>query len=413
MLGSEGMKTDIHLRSLVFLAAVGIAMAPHPGRAAVTGFELNGLEGVGDGCDFPERFGGSLGASSHVVNIQDCNEFLTCTVVAEWSLGQEPASGSSWAVKMSEPGGACVVTDFTTLGTGCQDVLTVPQTTLAASTNIEFSFAYSDLVGGPCSVGKDRATNVSIIVLEGTQYTANTITFEVDLKAPLAPVLEEAEEGDGNLKISWTDSENGNEVGIKYRVYYAQQKFDQATKNDFRKSDEITGNSYQIKNLENGVEYWFAVVAIDENDNESPLSALGSASPVPVLDFFEAYRAGPEVGKEKGGYCFIATAAYGSYMADEVWTLRVFRDRFLLTSAPGRWFVATYYALSPPLADFIARHETLRVLTRAALWPVVTVAGWATGLPAGFGFAVPLGLVLMMVAMVLATRVAVRAWRRS
>lgn len=60
--------------------------------------------------------------------------------------------------------------------------------------------------------------------------------------------------------------------------------------------------------------------------------------------------------RKKG--CYIATAVYGSYDAPEVMTLRRFRDETLRNSAFGRWFIRTYYRLSPPVAKRLknARH---------------------------------------------------------
>ncbi len=72
-----------------------------------------------------------------------------------------------------------------------------------------------------------------------------------------------------------------------------------------------------------------------------------------------------------GGGCFIATAAWGSYLHPKVALLREFRDQYLLSNGPGRLFVRTYYTLSPPIADFIAKHESLRAVTRWMLTPLV------------------------------------------
>lgn len=96
-----------------------------------------------------------------------------------------------------------------------------------------------------------------------------------------------------------------------------------------------------------------------------------------------------------GGGCFIATAAYGSYLHPKVQVLRDFRDRFLLTNGPGRLFVRAYYATSPPVADFISRHAGLRALTRFALTPVVL--GVAYPLLMLLGFVCAGGFVLVAV----------------
>ncbi len=71
------------------------------------------------------------------------------------------------------------------------------------------------------------------------------------------------------------------------------------------------------------------------------------------------------------GHCFIATAAYGSYLDPHVAILRDFRDKYLFTSNVGRAFVRCYYRFSPPFARIIGGHQALRLATRLFLTPLV------------------------------------------
>ena len=50
------------------------------------------------------------------------------------------------------------------------------------------------------------------------------------------------------------------------------------------------------------------------------------------------------------------------------------RDRFLVTNAVGRAFVHLYYTYSPPIADIIANHNSLKIAVRIGLLPLVGVS---------------------------------------
>ena len=76
----------------------------------------------------------------------------------------------------------------------------------------------------------------------------------------------------------------------------------------------------------------------------------------------------------EGNGCFIATSAYGSSMEPHVKILRDFRDRFLIGNTVGKIFVHLYYTYSPPIADFIAKHDSLKAIVRIALLPIVALS---------------------------------------
>jgi hypothetical protein len=74
------------------------------------------------------------------------------------------------------------------------------------------------------------------------------------------------------------------------------------------------------------------------------------------------------------GPCFIATAAYGTPMAEEIQILRDFRDEYLLTNPVGSTLVDIYYRVSPPIAEFITEHPSLKPIVRAGLAPAVAMS---------------------------------------
>lgn len=69
--------------------------------------------------------------------------------------------------------------------------------------------------------------------------------------------------------------------------------------------------------------------------------------------------------------CFIATAAFGSKFTWPVTLLRDFRDQYLLTNSWGTAFVSFYYQHSPPIATIISSNQTLKMMVRVLLAPLV------------------------------------------
>lgn len=195
------------------------------------------------------------------------------------------------------------------------------------------------------------------------------------------------------LIVSWTPVA----AATGYLVYYSSTSFDASSLPANPISVAGTLSSASISNLSNGTPYFVAVAALAQvrffaavtavidtsiasspgSSNESAYSqevgtTIGSqqqgALSAIASDFPEAAAPFPNL-KSEG--CFIATAAYGFYSAPQVQALRDFRDRFLLTNAPGRAFVAWYYRYGPLGAHFINLHPWLKAPVRLALLPLI------------------------------------------
>ncbi len=111
-----------------------------------------------------------------------------------------------------------------------------------------------------------------------------------------------------------------------------------------------------IKELLPRTAYTIAVRAFDECRNVGAITVFHLETPRPEPGTVDA--------------CFVATAAYGSLLANEVSSLRAFRDAALRSNLPGEIAVESYYTFGPLLARTIAPSETLRRAARAALQPL-------------------------------------------
>lgn len=197
--------------------------------------------------------------------------------------------------------------------------------------------------------------------------TSDSVSINYDTKKPIAPVEFEAVSGDTNLRIYWEHPTEETGDRGKYKVYYKIKDSD-----DEEKTETTDGSNKEmlITGLENETTYTIRMSTIDKAENESDISSLTiEGTPMPVDDFFEYYK--KHQGGEDGGYCFIATAAYGSYDNGMVQILRNFRDDYLAQTEIGKQFIKTYYEISPKYAKMIRNNEFLSFTARILLEPVV------------------------------------------
>ncbi|MBI4842746.1 MAG: S8 family serine peptidase [Nitrospirae bacterium] len=160
------------------------------------------------------------------------------------------------------------------------------------------------------------------------------------------------------INLTWSDN-SSNETGFKI-----ERKTGSSGTYSEIKSVGQNVTSYSNTGLSAFTTYYYRVRSYNNTSGNSSYSNTANATT-------GVEGSGGSGGGGGGGGCFIATAAYGSYLAPEVSILREFRDRRLLTNSIGRKFVSLYYRYSPPIADFIKENEWLKFGVRALLLPVI------------------------------------------
>ena len=104
------------------------------------------------------------------------------------------------------------------------------------------------------------------------------------------------------------------------------------------------------------------------------IADVGDATTTITMNDNYSITANFEEEEPSDGMCFIATAAYGTPMAEEIEILREFRDEYFLTNPVGKSLVDFYYRASPPIAEFITEHPSLKPVVRAVLVPAVAMS---------------------------------------
>jgi DMSO/TMAO reductase YedYZ molybdopterin-dependent catalytic subunit len=190
--------------------------------------------------------------------------------------------------------------------------------------------------------------------------------------------------------VNWDD---GGNIWQGLALWRLAAKVDDDNPETF--NDELATTGYGVIVIAaDGYSRAFASADVAHNDNMIVANTLNGA---PLSsDYYPLRLVGPELsGGQKvsqivrieldgvptvsEGGCFIATAAYGSYLDSHVDTLRSFRDSHMQTDAMSSELVSLYYRISPSIADFIDEHSSVKPIVRAALLPAVATSEVATG----------------------------------
>ncbi len=248
------------------------------------------------------------------------------------------------------------------------------------------------------------ATNVTSIVdddnyvlVKNTDYTVAAINADSATLTILAEPYFEGKHMDiGDSVVLTIDFDVGTDatftiasMGIQPSIYPVTADHDVIERNDV--TTTITwGSAKSVVSIVDDSEY---LLAEDMHYTVTPVTALSSNLTIlsstylaGKLRFFGeklVLTIGFDAGRDATltitvpEVCFIATAAYGTPMAEEIQLLREFRDECLLTNPLGQALVGIYYRVSPPMAEFITEHPILRPVVRAGLLPAVAMSAVA------------------------------------
>jgi len=228
-------------------------------------------------------------------------------------------------------------------------------------------------------------------------FAESLITFDVDttkfvpgeiveLEGKVQSGLEgevvavEIKDADGTLILIRTvTSDSNGEFSLKFKVpsTAAAGAFDVVTNLDIDGQSLSESNSFESVDVpvEPTVEY-----VAEPTADTKPNCGTGTVEKDGVCVVDKTVQTEKAVSNEKsseeGGGCLIATATYGSEMANEVQQLRELRDNQLLQTESGTAFMGTfndiYYSFSPIIADYERENPLFKEAVKLAITPMIS-----------------------------------------
>ncbi|MBT9587087.1 VWA domain-containing protein [bacterium] len=167
---------------------------------------------------------------------------------------------------------------------------------------------------------------------------------------------------DGRVTLRWRNPNPGGSSVVVQRTFNVAQWADLITLpigvNEFTDLNAGSQGNVFYRVLAQGA----AGLSFPTNFEQLDLKAVSQA-----FRQGEFGRGGTFTGADTGGFCFVATAAYGSFLDPHVQTLRRYRDEQLRPLPGGQKLVEVYYKLSPPAANFLTTHPWAKPPARLVL----------------------------------------------
>ena len=195
------------------------------------------------------------------------------------------------------------------------------------------------------------------------EVSPSTTTQAPPAPAQLAPVAITASDISMSFVAPGIGTQHVEVAGYEIRI----RASDEMTADNFEDSMPVTAHvdpavagtmqGFDLPGLLPETDYWIGIRAFDGCHNTGDLAITKVTTTAQISGVVDA--------------CFVATAAYGTLMANDVELLRHFRDSLLQRTALGELGVEVYYTFGPALAGMVAPSEILRTSARDALAPLV------------------------------------------